>query len=529
MDYNKLWSGFQGLDGKTPREKQLKAVDLFTRNTDKKNIVYQMPTGSGKSVLGVTLGLLTGKTAYLCSSIQLQDQLHEEFSNVGKIKGRRNYVCMEHGGDCSECLHTADMPCCSRYECEYQKAKRVLFKKDIQVMNYDFFLTMGNLTDEFDKQLKNSKGSYDLIVCDEADVLEEKLTGFVTIDISKSVLTELGLTKPSRVSNQAKDIEGIWKKWAEETLESVDTFIDTEMSIVLLNKGLVEDTKEWISHAKRYTGLLWKLDFLAKNVNKSWLFEDKQDRYEFKPLWMSRNLFQQIMGRLGKKFVFMSGSLPSKEVFCGLIGIDKDDTAYAKTSSDVPVENRPIYCMYKGSMGKKNQGESLPKVVRSIEEIFDKHPDEKGIVHTVSFKLQSDIYNSLGKGYRKRCFLHEQGSNKVERLEMFKSSNKSLVFFSPSSSRGVDLPDDLCRFIVIPKVPYGYLGDKLIQSRFYSGQFGKQWYSELAVQEMIQMMGRGIRSVRDYASVYVLDTDARRMMNSKNFPKWMMEGKEVVK
>ena len=68
---------------------------------------------------------------------------------------------------------------------------------------------------------------------------------------------------------------------------------------------------------------------------------------------------------------------------------------------------------------------------------------------------------------------------------------------------GVDLKDDISRFQVICKIPYPYLGDKLVQER---KKVWTWWYSFETVKKIIQSIGRSVRNAEDYATTYILDS-----------------------
>lgn len=516
--------GFRNFRDRAFREKQVKAIEAFWgENKGKRFHVYQMFAGSGKTLLSMTLaGMMPGKVACLCSTKQLQDQMMKDFPEAGYIKGRGNYQCVANGGDCVECLHSSDSPCEMRSECEYQIAKEEMKRKKIHVMNYHYFL---NLMNYDPKWVMDIGGGYDLVVCDEADVLEQILTEFIAVEIGKEYGKRIGVEVPYRVSSKAKDVENIWRDWAEKAGRIVWGFYKGEFAREMDKKGIVEGTKDWMRSEKKIKGVMQGLGFLKENVTKEWLFEDKDGRYSFKPLWMNERMFENVMGKFGKRFLFMSGSLPSKQAYCRLIGLGEDDCFYAKTGSNVPVENRLIYIDYKGSMGGKKQGETLPSVVKRIEELLDIYEGKKGIVHTVSFKLMEVIYEQLGKDYQHRIVLHKPGMDKDALIKGFKSGGRDKVLFSPSCTRGVDLPDDYCRFVVMPKAPFGYLGDKLISSRFYSGQWGQKWYSEMAAQDLIQGTARGLRHEGDWCDCWLLDEDFKRVFVRGLVPDWMMDGK----
>ncbi len=69
---------------------------------------------------------------------------------------------------------------------------------------------------------------------------------------------------------------------------------------------------------------------------------------------------------------------------------------------------------------------------------------------------------------------------------------------------GVDFPDDLCRFQVIYKMPFPYLGDKQIMTRMKRDGY---WYAYKTVASLVQAYGRGMRNEDDYCNTYILDQD----------------------
>ena len=84
-------------------------------------------------------------------------------------------------------------------------------------------------------------------------------------------------------------------------------------------------------------------------------------------------------------------------------------------------------------------------------------------------------------------------------------------------TEGVDLKGDISRFQVLCKVPYPYLGDKLIKKKMNKW---KWWYPLQTAKTIVQSVGRSVRSVEDHAVTYILDSDWIRFYskNSKYFP-----------
>jgi Rad3-related DNA helicase len=79
------------------------------------------------------------------------------------------------------------------------------------------------------------------------------------------------------------------------------------------------------------------------------------------------------------------------------------------------------------------------------------------------------------------------------------------------------LHGDRSRFQIICKVPYPYLGDKLIKKRMHKW---KWWYALKTAKTIVQAAGRSIRSKDDTAVTYILDSDFERFYdrNKNLFP-----------
>ena len=85
-------------------------------------------------------------------------------------------------------------------------------------------------------------------------------------------------------------------------------------------------------------------------------------------------------------------------------------------------------------------------------------------------------------------------------------------------TEGVDLRGEYSRFQVICKVPYPFLGDKLVKKRMNKW---KGWYPLQTAKAVVQSVGRSVRSSDDHAVTYILDSDWDRFysFNRNLFPK----------
>ena len=82
------------------------------------------------------------------------------------------------------------------------------------------------------------------------------------------------------------------------------------------------------------------------------------------------------------------------------------------------------------------------------------------------------------------------------------NSDKPTILLSPSMTEGVDLQEESSRFQIVCKVPYPYLGDKLVKKRMNKWGW---WYPLQTAKTIVQSVGRSIRSNEDFAVTYILD------------------------
>jgi len=84
---------------------------------------------------------------------------------------------------------------------------------------------------------------------------------------------------------------------------------------------------------------------------------------------------------------------------------------------------------------------------------------------------------------------------------------------------GIDLEGEMCRWQVLLKVPYPYLGDSRVEY-MVNEKNDWDWYNEQTARRLIQSVGRGVRSGDDYCDYYVLDESFLDVMDSATVPEW---------
>ena len=157
-------------------------------------------------------------------------------------------------------------------------------------------------------------------------------------------------------------------------------------------------------------------------------------------------------------------------------------------------------------------------MAQAVQAILDNHPKEKGIIHCHSYKIATYLKENIKSD---RILIHDS-ENRDKVLFLHTEEDKPTVLLSPSMSEGVDLKGDASRFQIICKVPYPYLGDKLVKKRMNKWRW---WYPLQTAKTIVQAVGRSIRTEEDYAVTYILDDDWNRFYsrNKKIFPKEFRE------
>lgn len=267
------------------------------------------------------------------------------------------------------------------------------------------------------------------------------------------------------------------------------------------------------SDAKEVTWICWKDVEKEKDENSGEEYETTT--IKVKPLSPLKWTVEDMMDGLGFT-IFMSATVGDYNHFCKELHLDPKDGEFICIPTPFPVENRQVFDMALGGMNYNNRLELLGEegdFTRAIHRIARKHPDTRGLIHTVSYANAKIIKDRL-QGLGRQIIIPPSGT--VIDRNYLGQFGSDCIICSPSMAEGVDLKDDLCRWQVILKVPYPSLGNLWIKAKLNSDE---QWYSNCAMMDILQMSGRGVRHEEDYCTTYILDSNVRRL----KFPDWFTE------
>ena len=497
------------------------ALDGFF-NKNKRFVILQLPTGSGKSFIATTISEYfnkinsNNKSYMICPQIILQRQYQKQFPMYSNISSRNNYFCqIFKDTNCGEMkwLHMLNnVPKCQF--CLYQKQKKNFVDNKVSITNTAFFLS--NLLYNQDLIKKRS-----LLVVDECHNLEQDIIRMNGVSIEFNILN----------SNYAFKQQN-WLKYKEEPLTWIINkllpFLDAkcaQLASSLQNNGRgIQLTKQKIIQISRrhdFVDKLFKqLDRILQNFDPDrWVIQNDTDnkKITISPIFASDFAQDAIFNR-GQKVLLMSGTILNKKAFCQNLGIQTSDCLFLSLDSTFPIQNRKIFILGSGSMSKNNINATLPKAVQDIKKILQLHQQDRGIIHVSSHHMATQIFQRVKSN---RLIIIDQFQSRDQMLD-YHGQSKNTVLISPSMMQGVDLKQDLSRFQIIGKVPYPNLGSKYISTK---KQLIKSWYQFQTVKSIVQAYGRSVRSSQDYAVTYIIDSDILNLLkyNRNMIPKYFMQ------
>ncbi len=497
-----------------PRAAQTKAIDFALNefiDNEKRFVIIEAGTGVGKSAIGFTIAryladnntndLFRSGAYYLTTQKLLQAQYMRDFKSKGmlSLKSSSNYRCQYFKTKtCQEARRELKASTDNRFKstcaasCHYVTDKTKFIDGYHGVTNFPYFLTEVNLSGQLPER--------SVMVVDECHNTELEMSKFVEVSITEYFAEKMLKLKMSGLKTQFQVFSWIKKVYMPKLTTTRDT-----MAKRLESFGLKKRLKDFVQLEKRWSmidGHWSKLNRFMEIYDKdNWVMNiteaPRGKKFEFKPIDIAP-FTEEFLFKRANKVLLMSATVMDKDAFCRVLGIDRKQTAFINIPSPFPKENRPIFVYPVAKMGARDIDANLPKLATAVEAILEQHKNDKGIIHCHSYK----IANYLKLKIRSKRLLSHDSSNRDKILAMHVSDSRPTVLLSPSMSEGVDLKGDASRFQIICKIPYPYLGDKLVKKRMHKW---KWWYPLQTAKVIVQSVGRSIRNEEDHAVTYILD------------------------
>lgn len=503
---------------------------LTAIDSPKRFVGLVLPTGSGKTLIGPMLRYLTGKrVAILTSTKALQDQIQRDgFSELMVAMGQSAYECLavRPGGELAgsvESPTTCDKgPCRAKVRCSlkdlgclYYDTLRKAKTAPLVVTNYAYWMTQ--------YRYGQGLGNFDILVLDEAHAAPDELAGLLNTELRFSdIKNALNTTPPPHPKPDTPMPEQMagWKQWARIHAGRLErqlnrTGNEEEDSAGVSGTPVISPRD--IGRHIRLTHLLRVLQMIGAMDPDMWLVHNEIDRAVFDPVWVAgyaeSTLFKGV-----PKVVLMSATFRPKTA--DLLGLDRADMEFYEARSGFDKARRPVYVMPSAPRVDHRMDDlGFNKWMGLINNILDSRTDRKGIIHTISYKRRNEIVR-LSR-HRDRMLSHDR-ENTRQVIEEFKRAPAGTILVSPSVTTGYDFPFTECEFQIVCKVPFPDSRDPVLKART---EEDRDYGAYMAMQELVQAIGRGMRASTDSCESFIVDAHAVWFLSKYRdlAPKWFHE------
>ena len=294
-----------------------------------------------------------------------------------------------------------------------------------------------------------------------------------------------------------------------EVISFIDCVKDTIDEVVksesINNKGKLESDLAKVNKAlswySQYKEFIEAYLIAIKNTGKEYaiieqnISEDKETTYTLSCA-KEDYLCHKYLLKSSKNFVFLSATVGMHEVFDDNIGIkltESKQSMFSRIPSTFDFTKSPIYYIPKYKMSVANKEKDFPIIKQMVYKIIAANKC-RGIIHTGSYDNAIQLYSSAPKQIKDRMILYNNAKQKEEIIQTYIYKDDA-VLIGPTLIEGIDLPNDLCRFNILMKVPYPNIKSKLIQKKM---EVFPLWYDSTTSNDIIQGIGRGVRNENDY-------------------------------
>jgi Rad3-related DNA helicase len=501
---------------------------------DKDVVTLSAPTGAGKSLIIYATSRVISKVArgrsFVTTPINaLIDQIEEDelLQHLTTLKGKNNYNCV-HPADQGEsvdeaiCQRDSDFDCEFKEQshlsggCPYYGRKMVAKKSDIAVTNLSYLMANSMIPSEVDAKFDPR----DLLAVDEVQNVEDFALQFVGFTVSPNYIpVDFDDFAPMPDEDDSMEDTVSWIR--NELLRAVT---DKYNMLAGLGSKLTKKQNKEMDKLKRTKHRL--NNFLqdqaeGKHWTKTHDEEYGNDKIKFEPVFVGRFLGKFLWNQCDK-VVLSSATIP-KGSFLSDIGLSSRDVATVNVPSTFPKERRPVFTdEMVGKMTSAERDETIPEMAQKIADLADHHEGEPGFVHCHSYKIMERLYENLPPDVQFRTMMQDP-DEREESLEGWFDNNKQ-IFLSVKMDEGISLDGDKCRWQVVAKCSYPFMGDERVSYRLNElNDWG--WYSSQAAISLQQAVGRGMRSQEDYSVTYLLDSSFESLINRNEnlFEDWFLE------
>ena len=458
-------------------------------------LLVNAPTGVGKTLVNLVYGLAKGTpVTYAVHTIRLQQQVESTLPGMPVLTGRSNHPCLigrrTHGMDI-----TAQYGVCTmRQPCEFRSGVQVdgefvqcayysqldeaLTSRLGRVTNYAMYLALPPVRMAVD----DSTGTH-VLLADEAHNIERALCSAAEISITTGMVRAAGYGWPRTAASHIAP----WRGWGFGALK----------------KTAEEDVRPAI---REFRAAAKAMAAIKKEDYANWVVSFDGSDFRATPTWGRGYTEQRLLNRsvegfvggIGANLLATSATLTGANYFSELLGLPEGEWAYLDVDSPFGASKRPVLFSPVMVMNRDVQSEEDRRPMQSaIDTLISRYVSKGfpwGVIHSVSKKYRDFLLTES----RFRGIMVTESKDHEQRV----ADGRPSVLVSPSVTEGWDGVDNLCRFIIIPKVPFADLSDAWTRRRMNEDA---RTYAQQALVSIVQGAGRGMRHRDDFCDTWILD------------------------
>ncbi len=366
---------------------------------------------------------------------------------------------------------------------------------------------------------------HDVVVFDEAHVLEDIMSDTVGVEIAPGRFTALSgvvrriLDDPQLIGSIAEIAEGLRDALSGHVGERLATPLPDSVQEVLTDARLrlgranevllaidtpVEDAKQRKLRAQTMTGrAIEQLDVAIEGREGYVAFvsgSPDSPRLEVAPLDVGPAMTEGVWSR--RTAILTSATIPSS--LATRVGIAGDDVVVADVGSPFDYEhNSMLYC----AMHLPNpNSEGFRAAVHDELEALITAAGGRTLALFTSYRSMDEAADAL----RQRIdhpILTQRDLPKTALIKAFSENAETCLFATAGLFQGVDVPGQTLSLVVIDRIPFPRPDDPLLSAR--REQLGPTAFAEIDIPRASMMLaqacGRLIRSATDKGVVAVMD------------------------
>lgn len=422
---------------------------------DNKPIVILGQTGLGKSMLARTIQL-ESDGAIVTPQNTLIKQYLQDYPELNHWWGKNHFTCHSHD------MHTAD--------CEYTLNR----KAAIENTKHTIFNPMSLY------YLRRGKGMamkpHSTVIIDEAHAVLSMLRGLSTQEFDMQ-----DVPAPHKL-----EVTYNLRAWVQERYDHAKDMYDAYMA-----GNDAARAATWARRMRRYSNLMYGLEY--KGEQYAIKYDRAREKLNVTCTRLPPHIAENTFGP-GRK-ILLSGTIFRPDISELL---NTEDYHLIEPPSTIPVENRKIH--FKPTPFRINYQTDRGALAQFINMYLERYGrGERAIVH-LPYSWAREVSEHLN---RPNAIFHDKEGKDMALLK-FKRTPGS-VLLACGMAEGVDLPGDLCRLNIIPKILWPSMFDEFVQKRSAQAD-GQLWYALEAGKTVIQQAGRSTRGPDDWSRTVVMDT-----------------------